>query len=824
MKSSLFLGNSLQELYSYLLTGPEGLSEKEAHERLKRFGKNEVLPQKDPSSFLLFLKQFKSPLIFLLVAMSLISFFLNKKADPWVILSVAFFNAYMGYHQEKKAKASLDSLKKETLQFITAFRNGRIQKIEEKSLVPGDIIHLAAGDLVPADAVMINGPFLAVEESFLTGEAHSQTKIPSPTLSENQWLYRGSLILKGKGQAVVVYTGKKTQIGQMQMLLDKEALGDSPLEKRIDAISRWLGIIAIMCATLLILIGLYKQLPLTDLFLLAASQIVSIIPEGLPIAITIVLSLGIRRLSEKRVIIRKLHAAESLGSVTLIACDKTGTLTENKMRLIDFYWFDKKTQAATKNLEPNSILAVALCNDSLKTADQKFEGDPTENALLEWAYQQLDSLDKHLQKHPRVDEIPFDPNLRLSATLHQDYGRVVKGALEALLPLTSLDLQSQTEILQKASNLQEEGYRLLAYGYDPHSTSLNLKGPLSFLGFAILFDPPRNEAKETLAWCQKENIELLMITGDHPSTAYGVSRALDLVSSKSQVVLASELTHLTQEKFNEKIPLVRAIARALPEDKYILVGKLQKAGHIVAMTGDGINDAPSLKKADIGVAMGRGGTSLAAYASSMIITDDRIETLIDGIREGKHIQTVVYHLVDYLITTSLSSIFVLLPCLLLDHPFPFTPLQLLWINVVTEGCITTTMVLSDLKKEKNINFFSFTKKGLKSNFSIPLLGLFLLGYDLLTKNRSSTSTEVFTLFAFIGLLKALFLIDRFSKSYTLLMGIFLGFFLQLIILYVPFLQETFETEPLSPWVLSKLLGLSVIFCIIYNFIKKSLRT
>lgn len=706
-----------------------GLSEKEASKRLHKYGANEIESKKNKPLILKFFEQFKDFMIITLIAAAAISFFVSLLknevdfVDPIIILLIITLNAILGVIQEAKAERSLEALKKLSAPTAIVKRDGKILSIESHQLVPGDIIYLEAGYFVPADARLMESVNLKVEESSLTGESHPVDKEALCTLPEHTILgdrrnlvMSTSVVTYGRGIAVVTKTGMDTEVGHIAKLIMNDESPDTPLQRKLAATSKTLGISALLICVVIFIVGVLKQMPIFDMFMTSVSLAVAAIPEGLPAIVTIMLSLGVQRMAKKNAVIRKLPAVETLGGATVICSDKTGTLTQNKMtvtKICSYEGEEKLTSPFAKDL----FTMAALCNDSILQIvnDQvTTTGEPTENALVLAAYHCNLNKQKLDLTYPRTFEIPFDSTRKLMTTVHKmkhNYRVITKGAPEVVLGKCSYFYDNGTimtltpaimkSILQENLSLANQALRVIAVAYKESQSveKSSLEGKLTFLGLIGMIDPPREEVKSAVATCKLAGIKPVMITGDHISTACAIGKELGILESSNQAITGSELNAMSNEQLCRDIYSYNVFARVSPEHKVRIVKAFQAGGEVVAMTGDGVNDAPALKAADIGCAMGITGTDVAKNAADMILTDDNFATIVEAVREGRGIYDNIKKAIHFLLSSNIGEIITIFVAILLGLPTPLVAVQLLWVNLVTDSLPAISLGVEPVDQE-----------------------------------------------------------------------------------------------------------------------------
>ena len=701
--------NVLKELGS---DASYGLTDEQVLQRKQQYGENRLREKKKKTNLQRFLDQFKDVMILILIGAALISFVVacvegNPKEffEPALILLIVVVNAIMGVMQESKAEKALDALKGLSAPHARAIRNGVETILNASELVPGDIIRLEAGDFIPADARLLHSVSLKSEESALTGEsvpsekdARSIVDQNAPLGDRNNMIFSGCSVTYGTATAVVTATGMDTEMGKIANLLENEEEGQTPLQKKLAQLGKYLGILAIAACAIIFIVGIVNGIPVMEIFMTAVSLAVSAIPEGLPAIVTIVLAIGVQRMVKKNAIIRRLPAVETLGSASIICSDKTGTLTQNRMTLVEAYWDGGKTEkVSTQNsAEIRRLLQYAtLCCDGsivFHGSEQQHIGDPTETAIILAAHQNGITQESLSREYPRLAEIPFDSDRKLMSTVNRIDGQnivIVKGAFDMMAQrCIQGDLDTAKRITEEMSS---SALRVLAVAYKkidevPDSpTSDELENGLTFLGLVGMIDPPRPEAKEAVATCRKAGIKPVMITGDHVVTASAIAKELGILQPSDRAITGSELDAMTDSQLDEQVENIAVYARVSPENKIRIVKAWQRKGQVVSMTGDGVNDAPALKAADIGCAMGITGTDVAKGAADMTLTDDNFATIVDAVREGRGIYANIKKVVGFLLGTNIGEIITVFAAMLLWHKTPLLSMQLLWINLVTDS-------------------------------------------------------------------------------------------------------------------------------------------
>ena len=692
-----------------------GLTEEEAAKRLAEQGPNRLRGKKKKSLFVRFLEQFKDVMILCLIAAAIVSFVIALRGDdakeflePALILVIVVLNAVIGVAQESRAEKALDALQSLSAPHTRVIRGGVEKVIDAADLVPGDIIRLEAGDSVPADARLLRSVSLKSEESALTGESVPSEKYADQTVADGAplgdrvtMLYAGCSISYGTALAVVTETGMNTEMGKIANLLEGAGETKTPLQEKLGQLGKYLGIVALAACAVIFVIGLINKIPPLEIFMTAVSLAVSAIPEGLPAIVTVVLSIGVQRMVKKNAIIRRLPAVETLGSASVICSDKTGTLTQNRMTLVRT-WCDGDGEAKQFNpAEEQSdrtrtlLRFSALCCDGSVTVEdgkEKHIGDPTETALILGAMKIGMPKDALNGEFPRAAELPFDSDRKMMTTVNREGDRylvITKGAFDSLAPrCTAGDLAAAK---RQTEQMSADALRVLAVGYKyldslPETVdSETLENGLTFAGLVAMIDPPRPEARDAVAVCRRAGIKPVMITGDHVVTASAIARDLGILTDGDRAITGAELDAMSDEELDREVEHIAVYARVSPENKIRIVRAWQRNGQVVSMTGDGVNDAPALKAADIGCAMGITGTDVAKGAADMTLTDDNFATIVDAVREGRGIYANIRKVVGYLLGTNIGEILTVFFAMLLWHKTPLLSMQLLWINLITDS-------------------------------------------------------------------------------------------------------------------------------------------
>ena len=690
-----------------------GLSSSEVKNRREQYGENRLRAKKSKSNWERFAEQFKDVMILILLAAAAISFVVacvegdpEGFFEPLLILLIVVVNAIMGVMQESRAEKALEALKNMSAPHARVLRDKAESIIDASELVPGDIIRLEAGDFVPADARLLQSVSLKSEESALTGEsvpaekdAGACPKADAPIGDRSNMVFSGCSITYGTAVAVVTATGMDTEMGKIANLLEGADDGQTPLQKRLAQLGKYLGILALAACAIIFVVGLANGLEVMEIFMTSVSLAVSAIPEGLPVIVTIVLSIGVQRMVKKNALIRRLPAVETLGSASVICSDKTGTLTQNRMTLVETY-LDGETQANKLEAKPSEEVKTLLrlgtlcCDGSIVFDGDKEQhiGDPTETAIVLAAYKNGMTKEMLSEKYPRLAERPFDSDRKCMSVVCRMDGKliaIVKGGFDVMEPLCiSGDLKTARRVMEQMS---ERALRVLAIAYKEidaiptEKEMASIESELHFCGLVGMIDPPREEAKVAVAECRKAGIKPVMITGDHKVTATAIAKQIGIFEEGDLALTGMELDAMSEEELDQKIDKISVYARVSPENKIRIVEGWQRRGNIVSMTGDGVNDAPALKKADIGVAMGITGTEVSKDAAAMILADDNFATIIKAVANGRNVYRNIKNAVLYLLSGNTAAIFAVLYTSLMALPVPFAPVQLLFINLLTDS-------------------------------------------------------------------------------------------------------------------------------------------
>jgi len=860
---------SPEEMLARIETRPErGLTTPEAAVRLARYGPNALPEQKPPSLLALFFRQFRSPLIYLLLAAATVAFLLGEQSDAMVILAVVIINSIIGSFQEGRAARSIEALRKLASVKARVRRDGEERMLEAKDLVPGDVLLLAAGDAITADARVLDAAAFEVAEAALTGESVPVPKTAAPVpesallADRRSMVYSGTHVTAGRATAVVVATGLDTEVGTIARLTAEAEEPATPLERRIAQFGHYLIFAAAALFALIVGIGYLQGIPLSEIFMIGISQLVSMIPEGLPVAVTVALAVGVQRMASQRAIIRKLAAVESLGSTSVICTDKTGTLTRNEMTVREIRLPAEEpiqvtgagyapegalqTQAGATDASQHEglarlLTAAVLCNDAqLVPPDGQTRGewtiigDPTEGALLTAAAKAGLHLPAIRAGWPRIAEIPFDSGAKMMATSHRTSERAVvfiKGAPESVLALLSAADRAQADMLHRAADaMAAQALRVLAFAEvrDADGEAAQrfeaFAGQVTILGLIGQLDPPRDEAYEAVEQCRAAGIRPVMVTGDHKATGQAIGAMLGIVAPGDESVDGRELDQLSEAELGSRLSRISVFARVHPAQKLRIVEAFQAQGHVVAMTGDGVNDAPALARADVGVAMGITGTDVAKEAAKIIITDDNFATIVRAVAEGRLIYRNIKKLILYLFSTGTSEIIILFTALLLGYPPPLVAVMILWVNLVTDGALSVTLIMEGPEGDEMRHPPTpasepiFTRPLLRrmilmaSAIAASTLGYFLVRIDSgmsFEEVRTGTFTTLVVCQWFNALncrsaTQSVFSVNV-LRNYWFLGGLLVANLLQIAVVFVPVMNEIFHTMPI-PWTEAILIG------------------
>ena len=855
----MWFSKSVEEVLQKFNVNPEqGLSSEDVKDKLAIHGENKLKGKPKKSLVALFFAQLKNMLIYVLLGAAVITICIHEYIDALIILLVVILNAVIGVFQEYKAEKAIQALQQMTTPKSIVKRNGKVEEISSEEIVPGDLIVLDAGRFVPADLRLIESANLQIDESALTGESVPSEKNAqaiyqdpkTPLGDKSNMAFMSTLVTYGRGEGVVVATAMDTEIGKIARILDEETEKMTPLQRRLEELGKVLGFIAIGICALIFVITFFQNRNVYEILLTAISLAVAAIPEGLAAIVAIVLALGVTRMSKINAIVKTLPAVETLGSVNIICTDKTGTLTQNKMTVVKLYTSNNLKEIPSEGTgfeasidEKELIKSFVLCSDAT-FENEESTGDPTEVALIILG-DRYNLAKKNLnEEFKRVGENPFDSNRKLMSTLNQENTacRVhTKGAIDNILKISKnvlvdgkvvpLSEEIRNDILKIAEEMSNNSLRVLGAAYKDTDSLISpqeMEMDLTVLGIVGMIDPPRIEVKDSIKEAKMAGITPVMITGDHQKTAMAIAKELGIADSIKQSITGAEIDELSQEELSRIIDNYRVFSRVSPEHKVKIVKAYQFQGNIVSMTGDGVNDAPSLKSADIGIAMGITGTDVSKNASDMILTDDKFTTIVHAIEEGRNIYSNIKESVIFLLSCNLGEVISILAAVFFFWPIPLLPTQILWINLITDSLPAIALGMDpsdkDVMKEKprdpKESFFA-QGAGWRAILGGTLIGLFTLGafyfglhefgYSLNSKDIPENVLTYARTMAFVVLATSqLFysLSMRNTRKSILQVGIFsnmlligaivLGLFLQFVVISVPFLSSAFKLQILSP--------------------------
>ncbi|PWM82571.1 MAG: calcium-translocating P-type ATPase, PMCA-type [Clostridium sp.] len=850
--------SSVEEVSKKLKTNINiGLSEEEAQKRFERYGPNNLKEKKKESIFVKFIKQFNDFMIITLIIAAIISAVVSKLngeadyIDSIIIVAIVIFNAIMGLVQEQKAEKSLEALKKMSAPNAKVRRNGRVQEIDATMVVPGDIVILEAGNYVPADCRLINSYNLKIEESALTGETIPSLKDSSKILKENtamgdlcNMVFATTIVVNGHGEAIVVETGMNTRVGKIAGMIIEDESPETPIQKKLAEVGKILAIACIIICVLIFVIGIFKKIPIIEMFMTSVGLAVAAIPEGLPAIVTIMLSIGVTKMAKKNSIIRKLPAVETLGSSSVICSDKTGTLTQNKMTVTEV----RNCFGRANSNERKFIFELGtMCTDTTEeriNGKLGFVGEATEVAISNAAMEEGVSKSFLYDEMKRINDIPFDSKRKMMTTIHKygnGYRIITKGAPDVLLKRCSncysggqiVPIFSKKEDINEQNNqMAEKALRVIAVAYkdvEKLPEMQDVEKDLIFCGLIGMIDPPREGVKEAVRTCRRAGIKTVMITGDHLQTAKAIAKELGILKRGDLAIDGETLERMSQHELEQNIMDYSVFARVSPEHKVRIVKAFQSTGAVVAMTGDGVNDAPALKNADIGIAMGKGGTDVAKNAADMILLDDNFVTIVEAVKQGRNIYDNIKKAIHFLISTNIGEIVTIFFGLVLGIKSPLLAIQLLWINLVTDSLPAIALGLE--KEEENI--MSRLPRNPKKNlfadglwWKIMIEGAMLGIFTLLAFSIGNRlySVEVGRTMAFLtlGILElvhsfnikseeSIFKIGVFENKY-LIGALVLGVILQVIVVVVSPLAQIFSLVPLTgiQWLYTVLIAIAPI--------------
>ena len=854
---------SINEVVKKHGTDPKrGLTSSEASSRLEKYGPNMIESSNKKSIWKKIFEQIADPMVLLLIAAAIVSAFTGDAIECAIIIAIVVINAIMSIIQEGKAEDSVAALQKMSSPEATVIRDGKRGHVKAEDLVPGDIVVLETGDIIPADMRLIETSNLKIDESSLTGESVAVEKDASFTTNEDvgigdreNYAHSSSIVTYGHGIGLITGTGSNTEIGKIATSLDEVEDKDTPLQNQLKKLSKVLAILVIVVCIAVFAVGYLRGgADLLENFMIAVSLAVAAIPEGLTAVVTIVLSIGMNRMAERKAIVKNLLSVETLGSTTAICSDKTGTLTQNEMTITKIYTNDKEYEVEGSGYKPEGdirdeekevvdgddqiklLMTIAsLCNDANLIRDgeeYKITGDPTEGAMLTFAEKWNINQEDLNEKHPRIQEIPFDSTRKMMTTFHEldgKYYAMTKGAPDVIMKNSSKILidgnliefsdAKRKELADENNNLASQALRVMAYAFKPLEsldtdlTTENIERDMVFVGLTGMIDPPRPEARAAVAECHASGIDVIMITGDYFETALAIAKDLGIADSRDQAMQGSELNDKTDAEIREIVKTKRIFARVSPENKTQLVKALQENDEIVAMTGDGVNDAPAIKNADIGISMGITGTDVAKDASDMILVDDNFATIVNAVEEGRVIFSNIKKFVSFLLSCNIAEVLIVFISILLGLPSPLTPIQLLWLNLVTDAFPALALGVEPaepglMEEPPRDPRQSIISGDVKTNLimqsiyiTIAVLAAYIVGLKwIFPDSIEGAHTMVFATLITSELLRAFSVRSTkytlkelgFATNPNLIKAVLLSFSLLLVVMYVPVLTELFE--------------------------------
>jgi potassium/sodium efflux P-type ATPase len=848
----------VKEIMERLETSEEGLHDDEVSKRIQQYGLNKLVEEEKISRLKILFHQFTSPLIYILLVAAVVTFLFKEYIDTGVIMAVVVLNAIIGYVQEYKAEQGVRALKKMLIPRARVFRNGKEKEINSEQLVPGDVVLLASGTKVPADLRLIKTYELKVEEAMLTGESIPAEKSTS-TISEDNltpgdqknMAFMGTVVVSGRAKGIVVETGERTIIGQIAEKVREVSSIKTPLQDKLERFAKLIGMVIIGFSAILFGVGLIHGSKVSEMFMVAVATAVSAIPEGLPVAVTITMAIGVARMARRNAIIRKLPAVETLGSTTIICSDKTGTLTKNEMTVRLIYDGEHIYDVTGDGYEPKGemlhnqmsikseekrhlqVLRIGLlCNESNIYEEDglyKVDGDPTEGAIIVSAMKGGLKPEEEKRHYQQITIIPFESERGYMATLHRHGGRkfiFVKGAPERVLDMcadsATGDSSKKKESLQIAHNFAKEGLRVLAFAYKEAShdteelTHHDVESGMTLAGLQGMIDPPRSEAIAAVKGCKQAGIRTIMITGDHAVTAVSIAKKIGLGSDDPEVITGKELETMSDEELFKNVKTVSVYARVSPQHKLRITQQLLKHGEVVAVTGDGVNDAPALKAAHIGIAMGRTGTDVAKEASDAVLADDNFASIFAAVEEGRVVYDNIKKVTLFLISCGFGELIAIIATLLMGFPIPYIAAQILWLNLVTNGLQDVALAFEPAEKGVLRRLPRPPKEGILAGLMVQrtfLMGIVMaagtvfifilnLNSDVSLEQARTVALTTMVFFQFYQALncrsetQSIFKMNPLSNPF-LLFSMLAAFFAHLAVLYVPVLQWIFRTVPLT---------------------------
>ena len=874
-----YKGSLNEVIKKHATDAKRGLTSSEASVRLEKYGPNAIESSNKKSLFSKIIEQIVDPMVILLIIAAIVSAFTGDVIECVIIIAIVVINAIMSIIQEGKAEDSVAALQKMSSPEATVIRDGKRGHIKAEELVPGDIVVLETGDIIPADMRLIESSNLKIDESSLTGESVAVEKDANFETNEDvgigdreNYVHSSSIVTYGHGIGLVANTGEETEIGKIATSLDKVEDKETPLQRQLKNLSKLLAILVVVVCIAVFALGYFRTGDdLLETFMVAVSLAVAAIPEGLTAVVTIVLSIGMNRMADRKAIVKNLLSVETLGSTTVICSDKTGTLTQNEMTITKIFTNDEEYEVEGSGYKPEGdirnqdkevvesddqiklLMTIAsLCNDANLTredSEYKITGDPTEGAMLTFAEKWNINQENLNEKHPRLQEIPFDSTRKMMTTFHEldgKYYSMTKGAPDVIMSHSSKILingemqdfsdEYRKKLSDKNNDLASQALRVMAYAFRPLETldqdltTENIEKDMIFVGLTGMIDPARPEAKAAVAECHASGIDVIMITGDYFETALAIAKDLGIATSRDQAMQGSELNDKTEEEIREIVKTKRIFARVSPENKVQLVKALEANDNVVAMTGDGVNDAPAIKNADIGVSMGITGTDVAKDASDMILVDDNFATIVNAVEEGRVIFSNIKKFVSFLLSCNIAEVLIVFLSILFGLPSPLTPIQLLWLNLVTDAFPALALGVEPAEpglmeepprdpKESIISGDVRTNLISQSIFiTLAVLGAYIVGLKwIFPDSIEGAHTMVFATLITSELLRAFsvrstkFTLKElgFTSNSYLIKAVILSFALLLVVMYVPVLRDLFEVVSLT-WEWIPVLALSLI--------------
>lgn len=814
----------------------QGLDSLEAQRRLTRYGPNKLESKEKISPIKILLQQFNDFIVWILIAATIISGIMGEKADAITILIIVIMNGILGFIQEFKTEKSLEALNQLASPTAKVIRDGVLKVLNAEFLVIGDVILVESGDRVPADAIIFEDSNLMIDESLLTGESVGVNKSSANKSSSN--LYMGTIVLKGKGKAKIISTGMQTEMGKIAGMLQSIEKEKSPLKEKLNSLGKIMVYMCLIICAIVTATGIFRGQDVTEMFLLGVSLAVAAIPEGLAAIVTVALALGVSRMLKKNALVRKLPAVETLGCTSVICSDKTGTLTENKMTVKAMYFNNSMYNLDKENVPSNVLFkkTVAYCNDcnidpNKKELDKSLLGDPTETALIKAFFKETGEVKNFLGKAYRAKDNPFTSERKMMSVVMKEnskYTVYLKGAPERVaenckyilingevVPFTSI---YKEKVLKAVESMSFKALRCIGAAYKEISNihESNLEKDLIFVGVAGIIDPPRREVKDAVFKCKLAGIRPVMITGDHKNTAYAIAKELDIAKDESEVITGEELDKLSDKALEKKVENIRVFARVSPNHKLKIVKAFKNNGNIVAMTGDGVNDAPAVKEADIGISMGISGTDVTKEASSMILLDDNFKTIVSAVEEGRVIYDNIRKFIRYLLSCNLGEVLTMFLASILALPTPLLPIQILFVNLATDGLPAMALgvdpadpdIMEQRPRPKRESIFA---RGLKEKIVIrgTLIGIctlmaFMAGkiYNMGLETSRTLALCTLVLSQLIHVFEcrserhSIFEIKFYTNMY-LVAAVLISIIMLNLVLYVPFLSNVFHTVPLD---------------------------